>query len=69
MDQQRYSLPVVAIDFDGQRVLINASEFDESQHVAWLEVEQQEEEQEDQEAQDESTPAAPAAKRGRPAKK
>lgn len=63
MDQQRYSLPVVAIDLDGQRVLINASEFNEEEHVAWLEVEQQEEEQ------TESEPAAPAAKRGRPAKK
>lgn len=35
MDMNHYKIETVAISVDGQRVLINKHEFDESKHDAW----------------------------------
>jgi hypothetical protein len=54
-----YEIPVVAVDFDGQRVLINEGDFDAAIHSLWVEAEQEEKDSAQQE-----TPAA-AKPRGR----
>lgn len=53
-----YELPVVAVDLDGQRALINKSDFDASIHKLWEDAEKPA----DEAAPQDEAPSAPAPK-------
>lgn len=36
-----YALPVVAVEMDGQKVIINENEFDAATHKLWVEAKQE----------------------------
>lgn len=65
----RFALPTVAIDIEGQRVFINQHEFDPALHKAWVEEQEQEGDEQPEAALAESSTASSAQKRGKQAKR